>query len=86
MLKVYTVGLQIVLDYPEYCIPERYLDSFSRREQERMIFECKANMVLYGSTRAELKKFNFWNLSDAERVEVLRQKILRENNNHYINH
>ena len=75
---------EIVMDYPEFCIPENYLERFTYRQQEQFIKDCKINMIKAGIPKGEIKKYNYWNLWDAERVDLIRKKLLKENNIRFI--
>ena len=71
---------QIVLDYQMCIIPETYLEKFAARQQEQIMREAKTNLIKLGISKAELKKYNYWNLPDTERVDLIRRKLLKEHN------
>lgn len=67
---------EIVMHYPRVKIPERLLEKYTRRQQELITREVKLQMARNGYTKEELKKYNYWNLPDAERIDLIRKKML----------
>jgi hypothetical protein len=80
LLLINAVLEKIVFDGDPFLFTEKLLESFTARQQELLMREIKVNLELLNCPKEYVRWLNYWNVPDCERLDVIRKKLLRENN------